>query len=108
MKEWYIFDYFNISLKLELFVKSFLYFPANVALGFGNVFFSTVFFSIASKLTLADLNQVLYRCEAEEQEDGGGCYNIPNWSPLKYAGLQGNSFSVVFSNKKKGKQSCSI
>ncbi|XP_075567798.1 glycogen debranching enzyme isoform X7 [Pelecanus crispus] len=50
---------------------------------------SVIVFSIASKLTLADLNQVLYRCEAEEQEDGGGCYNIPNWSPLKYAGLQG-------------------
>uniref|UniRef100_A0A8B9TKE1 Glycogen debranching enzyme n=1 Tax=Anas platyrhynchos TaxID=8839 RepID=A0A8B9TKE1_ANAPL len=49
----------------------------------------TLFSSIASKLSLADLNQVLYRCEAEEQEDGGGCYNIPNWSPLKYAGLQG-------------------
>ncbi|KAF4805468.1 hypothetical protein TURU_000863 [Turdus rufiventris] len=49
----------------------------------------TPFVSIASKLTLAELNQVLYRCEAEEQEDGGGCYNIPNWSPLKYAGLQG-------------------
>ncbi|NWW55946.1 GDE enzyme, partial [Ifrita kowaldi] len=49
----------------------------------------TPFSSIASKLTLADLNQVLYRCEAEEQEDGGGCYDIPNWSPLKYAGLQG-------------------
>ncbi|XP_030351608.1 glycogen debranching enzyme isoform X2 [Strigops habroptila] len=50
---------------------------------------NTLFSSIASKLTLADLNQVLYRCEAEEQEDGGGCYNIPNWSSLKYAGLQG-------------------
>ncbi|KAJ7395271.1 glycogen debranching enzyme [Pitangus sulphuratus] len=50
---------------------------------------SIIVFSIASKLTLAELNQVLYRCEAEEQEDGGGCYNIPNWSPLKYAGLQG-------------------
>lgn len=45
--------------------------------------------SIASKLTLAELNQVLYRCESEEQEDGGGCYDIPNWSSLKYAGLQG-------------------
>uniref|UniRef100_A0A8D0HDZ7 Glycogen debranching enzyme n=1 Tax=Sphenodon punctatus TaxID=8508 RepID=A0A8D0HDZ7_SPHPU len=49
----------------------------------------TPFSTIASKLTLADLNQLLYRCEAEEQEDGGGCYNIPNWTPLKYAGLQG-------------------
>lgn len=47
------------------------------------------FETIASKLSLADLNQVLYRCDAEEQEDGGGCYNIPNWTPLKYAGLQG-------------------
>ncbi|KAK2491013.1 hypothetical protein MC885_002083 [Smutsia gigantea] len=44
---------------------------------------------IASKLTLAELNQVLYRSESEEQEDGGGCYDIPNWSSLKYAGLQG-------------------
>ncbi|KAE8610805.1 hypothetical protein XENTR_v10012247 [Xenopus tropicalis] len=47
------------------------------------------FASIAAKLSLADLNQVLYRCDSEEQEDGGGCYNIPNWTPLKYAGLQG-------------------
>ncbi|XP_006000067.1 glycogen debranching enzyme isoform X1 [Latimeria chalumnae] len=49
----------------------------------------TPFASIASKLSLADLNYVLYRCDAEEQEDGGGCYNVPNWTPLKYAGLQG-------------------
>ncbi|XP_040216109.1 glycogen debranching enzyme isoform X1 [Rana temporaria] len=47
------------------------------------------FADIVAKLTLADLNQVLYRCDTEEQEDGGGCYNIPNWKPLKYAGLQG-------------------
>ncbi|KAG8436633.1 hypothetical protein GDO86_007656 [Hymenochirus boettgeri] len=47
------------------------------------------FSDISGKLSLADLNQVLYRCDAEEQEDGGGCYNIPNWTPLKYAGLQG-------------------
>ncbi|XP_044288195.1 glycogen debranching enzyme isoform X1 [Varanus komodoensis] len=47
------------------------------------------FSTIASKLTLADLNHVLYRCDAEEQEDGGGCYNIPTWTSLKYAGLQG-------------------
>lgn len=60
--------------EILVYLTSFLYFPI---------------FSIASKLTLAELNQVLYRCESEEQEDGGGCYNIPNWSPLKYAGLQG-------------------
>jgi hypothetical protein len=55
-------------------------------------FISCLYFlivSIASKLTLAELNQILYRCESEEQEDGGGCYDIPNWSSLKYAGLQG-------------------
>ncbi|XP_067892976.1 glycogen debranching enzyme isoform X1 [Heterodontus francisci] len=47
------------------------------------------FASIASDLTLADLNLLLYRCDYEEQEDGGGCYGVPNFGPLKYAGLQG-------------------
>ncbi|KAA8580493.1 hypothetical protein FQN60_013451 [Etheostoma spectabile] len=42
-----------------------------------------------SKLTLADMNMLLYRCDAEEREDGGGCYNIPSWLPLNYGGLQG-------------------
>ncbi|XP_041849646.1 glycogen debranching enzyme isoform X1 [Melanotaenia boesemani] len=41
------------------------------------------------KLTLADMNILLFRCESEEQEDGGGCYGIPGWESLKYAGLQG-------------------
>ncbi|NP_001412258.1 glycogen debranching enzyme isoform 7 [Homo sapiens] len=50
---------------------------------------SVIIFSLASRLTLAELNQILYRCESEEKEDGGGCYDIPNWSALKYAGLQG-------------------
>ncbi|XP_028328469.1 glycogen debranching enzyme isoform X1 [Gouania willdenowi] len=44
---------------------------------------------LMSKLTLADLNVLLFRCDAEEQEDGGGCYSIPGWESLKYAGLQG-------------------
>ncbi|KAF7223093.1 glycogen debranching enzyme isoform X2 [Nothobranchius furzeri] len=44
---------------------------------------------LMSKLTLADMNILLFRCEAEEQEDGGGCYSIPGWESLKYAGLQG-------------------
>ncbi|MEQ2178670.1 hypothetical protein GOODEAATRI_016526 [Goodea atripinnis] len=35
------------------------------------------------------MNILLFRCEAEEQEDGGGCYSIPGWESLKYAGLQG-------------------
>lgn len=84
-------------MKMKLFVKSFPRFPTDIILGL--IFFPHYLFRIASKLTLAELNQVLYRCEAEEQEDGGGCYNIPNWSPLKYAGLQGNSFSIIFSVK---------
>lgn len=42
-----------------------------------------------SQLTLADLNVLLFRCDSEEQEDGGGCYSIPGWETLKYAGLQG-------------------
>ncbi|XP_076027570.1 glycogen debranching enzyme-like [Genypterus blacodes] len=45
--------------------------------------------TIMSRLSLADMNMLLYRCDAEETEDGGGCYNIPSWLPLKYGGLQG-------------------
>uniref|UniRef100_A0A672SGB7 Amylo-alpha-1, 6-glucosidase, 4-alpha-glucanotransferase n=1 Tax=Sinocyclocheilus grahami TaxID=75366 RepID=A0A672SGB7_SINGR len=44
---------------------------------------------LMSKLTLAEMNVLLFLCDAEEQEDGGGCYNIPSWMPLKYGGLQG-------------------
>ncbi|KTG38347.1 hypothetical protein cypCar_00023081 [Cyprinus carpio] len=44
---------------------------------------------IISKMTLADMNILLFRCDSEEKEDGGGCYNIPGWKPLKYGGLQG-------------------
>ena len=45
-----------------------------------------------SELSLVDLNFVLYRCEAEERdfsEGRDGVYNIPNYGPLVYAGLQG-------------------
>ncbi|KAL6489111.1 hypothetical protein MHYP_G00028520 [Metynnis hypsauchen] len=44
---------------------------------------------LMSKLSLADLNILLFRCDAEEKDDGGGCYNIPSWMALKYGGLQG-------------------
>ncbi|XP_041133692.1 glycogen debranching enzyme-like isoform X1 [Polyodon spathula] len=49
----------------------------------------TPFTALASALSLADMNVLLFRCNEEEQEDGGGCYNIPSWTALKYAGLQG-------------------
>ncbi|TSL82510.1 Glycogen debranching enzyme [Bagarius yarrelli] len=44
---------------------------------------------LISKLSMAELNVLLFRCNDEEREDGGGCYNIPSWLSLKYAGLQG-------------------
>uniref|UniRef100_H3DLB9 Glycogen debranching enzyme n=1 Tax=Tetraodon nigroviridis TaxID=99883 RepID=H3DLB9_TETNG len=49
---------------------------------------------LMSQLTLADLNVLLFRCDSEEQEDGGGCYSIPGWETLKYAGLQAGLISV--------------
>ena len=41
--------------------------------------------NVVSKLDLISLNYVLYRCKEEE----GGCYNIPGYGDLVYAGLQG-------------------
>ncbi|KAL1956161.1 hypothetical protein VTO42DRAFT_7596 [Malbranchea cinnamomea] len=45
-----------------------------------------------SSLDLIDLNIVLYRCDAEERDSTNGqsgVYNVPNFGPLVYAGLQG-------------------
>ncbi|XP_071953696.1 glycogen debranching enzyme-like [Antedon mediterranea] len=47
------------------------------------------FMSIAEKLTLGDMNLVLYRCENEENDDGGGLYNIPEHGNMVYCGVQG-------------------
>ena len=51
-----------------------------------------------SKLSLADLNHVLFRCE--EEEIGGGAYEVPKTGKLVYCGLQGNwlilNFYVIF------------
>lgn len=41
-------------------------------------------------LDLADFTALLYRCDAEEREaGGGGVYDVPGHGPLVYAGLQG-------------------
>nr|XP_023029124.1 glycogen debranching enzyme [Leptinotarsa decemlineata] len=54
--------------------------------------------AIISKMTLGDLNRALYRCDQEERDEGFGfdTYNIPNFGPMVYAGLQG--FMSLLSN----------
>jgi glycogen debranching enzyme len=47
---------------------------------------------IVSRLTLADLNRALYRCEEEERDEtkgANGAYDIPEFGPVVYCGLQG-------------------
>jgi len=45
---------------------------------------------VFSSLNHIDLNVILYRCDGEERElIDDGVYNIPNYGPLKYCGLQG-------------------
>ena len=45
-----------------------------------------------SRLSLAEINHLLYRCGNEEKDISGGCrgpYGLPDRSPFVYAGLQG-------------------
>lgn len=45
---------------------------------------------LLAALDLSDFNVLLYRCDAEERDaGGGGVYDVPGHGPLVYAGLQG-------------------
>lgn len=51
---------------------------------------------ITDKLSLGDLNKVLYRCADEEAEDTGyGAYEFPKFGKLVYCGLQGINSAMM-------------
>lgn len=51
----------------------------------------TDLYQITRKMSLADLNRAIFRCDKEERDEGHGfdTYNIPNFGFMVYAGLQG-------------------
>ena len=59
---------------------------------------TTNFQAIVGKLSLTDLNHVLYRCDAEERADGNGfgAYDIPGHGPFVYCGIRGRMFCSCF------------
>ena len=46
--------------------------------------------SLATSLSLSDLNYAVYHCDNEEQDDGhgGGVYVVPGGGAMTYCGLQ--------------------
>ena len=46
---------------------------------------------IVEKLDLTDMNRVLFTCDQEERDlgHGGAAYDIPDFGPIVYCGLQG-------------------
>lgn len=46
---------------------------------------------VVNRLDLADLNRAIYRCDQEERDEGYGfgAYDIPNFGPMVYCGVQG-------------------
>lgn len=67
---------------------------------FDESFDKSNFYAIISKLTLSDLNIVLYRCDSEEKADGNGfgAYDIPGYGPMVYCGLRGEKVLKLYSN----------
>ena len=58
---------------------------------FDYTFDTSNFMAIVDRLDLSALNHALYRCDAEEKDDGNGfgVYDIPGSGPFTYCGLKG-------------------
>lgn len=71
---------------------------------------TNLFMEIIDRLTLADLNRVLYRCDQEERDDGKGfnAYDVPNFRALVYCGFQGfmSLLSVIRTSNDLGHPMC--
>ena len=59
---------------------------------------------IISRLTLADMNRIIYRCDQEERDEGRGwaAYDVPNFGPLVYSGLQSKFTAHTRKGEKRG------
>lgn len=64
--------------------------------------------SIFEGCNLVDMNYLIYKCNGEERDLGGGVYNVPGYGPLVYAGIQGawnlllNNNEAIFDNIRHG------